>query len=234
MMKEKKRTSLFEPGLVIGALAGFIVGRRLSAPRRMPHLDAWQRALAEERGEVAAAMLAARVQARYDELYANRPRFDQRALRVHLEHNILPGLALYQVLREENNDREAALAETERLFEAAFGRLGGLMSLIGHLPQPFAAFRRGAHLIIRLGFPPQGWETEIVEDSDRCFAYNVYRCFYLDVLTAYGAPELTALYCKMDDLVYESLPSSITWERAKTLGRGDDYCDFRWCRVTPG
>jgi hypothetical protein len=72
---------------------------------------------------------------------------------------------------------------------------------------------------------------EPVEDNDRCFAYDVHRCFYLDVLTAYGAPELTALYCKMDDLMYEALPPTITWERAKTLGRGDDRCDFRWCRM---
>ncbi len=220
---------MFGPGLVIGALGGFILGRRLSAPRRTPHLDAWQRAMAESRGEVAAAMLAARVQARYDALYANRPYFAPRALRWHLEHNILSGLALYQVLREEYDDREAALAETERLFTAAFEQMGRLMSLIGYLPQPFAVFRWGVHWVLRLGFPPQGWETEIVEDSDRCFAYNVHRCFYLDVLTAYGAPELTALYCNMDDLTFGSLPPAITWERTKTLGRGDDCCDFRWC-----
>ena len=71
---------------------------------------------------------------------------------------------------------------------------------------------------------------EMVADDNHCFAFNVFRCFYLDVLTAYGAPELTPLYCKLDDLTYEMLPPSITWERTGALGRGDDCCDFRWCR----
>ena len=232
-MDKRKRTPLFGSGLVAGALGGLIVGRWLSTPRRMPHLDVWQRAMAEERGEVEAAMLAARVQARYDDLYAGRPRFTHRALRSHLERNILPGLALYQVLGEESSDQEAVLAEVETLFGVAFVQLGKLMPLLGRRPDPFAVFRQAAHWVVRFGFPPQGWEMELVEDSDQCYAFDVHRCFYLDVLAAYSAPELTALYCKMDDLVYESLPSSITWERTKTLGRGDDCCNFRWCRVVP-
>jgi hypothetical protein len=51
-------------GIAIG-LVGFIVGRRLGAPRRMPNLGVWQRELSEKRGEVAAAVLAGRVQARF-------------------------------------------------------------------------------------------------------------------------------------------------------------------------
>lgn len=70
---------------------------------------------------------------------------------------------------------------------------------------------------------------EIIEDSPDCFAFNVYRCFILDVLAEYDAAELTALYCKTDDWLAESLPG-IRWERTRTLGRGDDCCDFRWCR----
>jgi hypothetical protein len=53
------------------------------------------------------------------------------------------------------------------------------------------------------------------------------------MFTAYGAPELTPLYCQGDDSLFEGLPASITWERTKTLGRVDDCCDFRWCRATP-
>ena len=52
----------------------------------------------------------------------------------------------------------------------------------------------------------------------------------MNVLTACGAPELTAHLCAIDDLLYGDLPG-ISWERTKTLGRGDDRCDFRFCRV---
>ena len=51
------------------------------------------------------------------------------------------------------------------------------------------------------------------------------------MLTAAGAPELTAHLCAIDDLLYGDL-RGISWERTKTLGRGDDRCDFRFCRAS--
>jgi hypothetical protein len=198
----------------------------------MPYLYTWQRVMAKERGELEAAMLASRVQSRYEELYVQRPRFSHRALRLHLERIILPGLALYQVLGEESGGREAALAEVETLFQAVFGRFRRLMPPLALFPNPFAVFRRAVWWVMQVGFPPQGWEVDWVEDSDQCLAYDVRRCFYLDILTSYGTPELTALYCNADDLAFDALPSSITWERTKTLGRGDAVCDFRWCHAS--
>jgi hypothetical protein len=218
-------------GLAAGmSLAGVAAGRLLFAPRRMPHLDVWQRGLAKTHGEVQAAMLAARVQARYDELYAHRPVFSNWALRAHLERRILPGVALYQVLFQEIRDRHAALAQVEALFETGFARTRKLMPLLARLPDPFATLRAVARLVVRLGFPRQGWEIEVSEDTPRSFAFSVHRCFYLNVLMTYGAPELARLYCKTDDLLFSQLPSSITWARTGTLGRGDAACDFRWCR----
>jgi hypothetical protein len=200
----------------------------------MPNLKTWQRALIEKHGEVQGAILAARAQARYEVLYNERPHFTHPALRWHLEQNILPGLALYQVLREENNERDAALAETGSLLAIGLTSrvLNNLMKMRKYLPLPFAIFRQILRVSL-LAYPQQGWDIEQVEDSERSFAFNIHRCFYLDVLTAYGAPELTAVFCQLDDLAYAALPPSIRWERTKTLGRGDSCCDFRWSRVEP-
>ena len=55
-------------------------------------------------------------------------------------------------------------------------------------------------------------------------------CFFLKVLSAYGAPELTAHFCKLDDLLFGNIPG-ISWERTQTLGRGDECCNFRFCRT---
>jgi hypothetical protein len=65
----------------------------------------------------------------------------------------------------------------------------------------------------------------------RIITYNIQRCFYLGVLSEYGAPELTPFFCKIDDWIMEALPPSIILERRKTLGRGDELCDFRWRRA---
>jgi hypothetical protein len=223
----------FGLGLAVGALAAFIVARQLRAPRRMPSLALWQRALAEDRGDAEAARLIARAQTHYDELYAGRPRLANRALRLHLERSILPGLAMYRTLLEESADQERALAEMESLMTSSWAGLRRLMPLLGRLPEPFAFFRPTVRWVVRLGFPAEGWGYEPVEDSDDCFAYDIRRCFYLDTLESYGAAELTQVYCGEDDTVFGALPPCITWERTMTLGRGHDRCNFRWCRAQP-
>jgi len=219
---------LFYLGLAAGGLVGFAVGRRSATPQPMPHLEIWQQALANQRGELEAAILVGRVQVRYDELYASRPRFSKRILRLHLDMLILPGLALYQTLLEETDDAEAVLAEIELIFEATFSRFFRFMLFVDRAPRSFALFRRTARTTLKHVFPSEGWERETVEDSDRTFAFNMRSCFYLNVLTTYGAPELTPLYCRMDELLYEKLPPMILWQRTQTLGRDGHCCDFRW------
>jgi hypothetical protein len=225
-----QRAARFALGLAVGALAGYTIARRVAAPRRMPYVALWRQALAEKRGEAEAARLVARAQARYHNLYTQRARPARRALRFHLERSILPGLALYETLLEEGDDREAALSEMEHLTTSTLSRLRRLVPLLGRVPDPFAVFRRATPWVVRLGFPPEGWGMESVEDSDDCIAFNVHRCFYLDTLASYGAPELTPVFCGGDDTLFGALPQAITWERTTTLGRGHDRCDFRWRR----
>src|SRR5215467_7701804 len=104
-------------GLAMGTAIGTSIAltQRMARHHQMPNLTVWQQALIETHGEVQGAMLEARIQARYEVLFNERPHFTHPALRWHLEQNILPGLALYQVLREESNERDAALAETGSL-----------------------------------------------------------------------------------------------------------------------
>ena len=113
---------VFLAGLAAGAIGGLLVKRLTARPRRTPYLDVGQRVLAETRGPVQAALLAARVQARYDDLYARRLRFDQPALRQHYEEGILPSLALFLpqrlVEREAGQDALLVVLAQRRLVEA--------------------------------------------------------------------------------------------------------------------
>ncbi len=221
--------------LAMAALGlGFlVVMRRLQSPRRMPFAGPWTKALAESRAEPAAERLIALAEARYDELFEGYARPASRALRVHLERSLLPGLALYQTLLDQGDTQEEALAEMERLMASSVTGLTRTMAFLGRLPRPFAIFRLLEPWVVRLGFPAEGWEIEPVENSADCVAYNVRRCIYLDTLTSYGAPELTPVFCGGDDIMFPALAPSITWERTMTMGRGGDRCDFRWVRATP-
>jgi len=203
------------------------IWEQLTGPR-IPRLTLWQSVLGETRGEAEAARLMQRVQARYEELFSRRPHHAHRALRMHLEKHILPGLALYQVLKEETGDQQTALSEIDRLFAApAASSTRKQLSLLNHLPAQFSIFRVVARWQVRYNFPSEGWHIDQIVDDEYHYSFNIHRCFYIDTLTAYGAPELTEHFCRLDDLAMQSLPPSIYWSRTTTLGRGGKHCDFR-------
>jgi hypothetical protein len=231
-----KNRVMFLAGLAAGAIGG-ILAERLTAqrgiqPRRMPYLDVGQQILAENHGPIQATLLTARAQRRYDDLYAHRLHFRHQALRQHYEQGILPSLVLYQTLREECNNQEEVLKEMDLIIAAMLERSGRrrLVQILGFLPDPFTILRILNRWAMKARYPREGWRFEWVEDSDHCIAYDARECFYVNVLTACGAPELTAHLCIIDDLLFGDLPG-ISWERTKTLGRGDDRCNFRFCRI---
>jgi hypothetical protein len=154
----------FGIGVTVGATVGLVVSLAIGhrgRMQRMPRLDAWQRALAEQWGEAGAAMLVSRVLAKYQVLYAQRPHFARRDLQSRLERDILPGLALYQVMLEETGAQQDALVEVEDLFEVTPMKIRFMPPLLEGWPDP--------------------------------------QCFYLDVLAAYGAPELESAFCSRKD-----------------------------------
>jgi L-2-amino-thiazoline-4-carboxylic acid hydrolase-like protein len=231
-LRVARRSSWRVACLGIGLASGIVLARTMRRPsrRKMPHLGTFQRALAGTHGEVVAAVLAAQAQERYNQLYAARPRFSHPVLQGHLDLQILPGLALYEILREnavkQGLDTSTALKETGALIER-MDVLARWLPLLRYQSFAFAIFRRVGRLSLAL-FPAQGWDIQMVEDSPNRFAFNISRCFYVDVLTAYGAPELTQHFCHLDDVAYAALPPGITWERTTTLARGGSACDFCW------
>lgn len=223
-------------GLAAGAFIGTLLQRRLAHPRQPEVLQIWQAALAKEHGEIEAAMLIARVRSQYEGLYASRPHFSNPVLRRQLEQAILPGLALYTVLRQRNRNAESAGEEVDRLFTAWMESTDRYreLKLLQRLPQDaaFNLVRVLNRLILKAKYPAggAGWGVRWVEDNPARVAYDMTDCFYHKVLTAYGTTELTVHYCKVDDLLYGNLPG-IKWERTKTLGRGDDCCNFGFSRM---
>ena len=71
------------------------------------------------------------------------------------------------------------------------------------------------------GFELRDTKTE----KDICHI-DMLSCPYNSICRACGCPELTKLFCGSDDTAYGNMHKKLSWERTKTLGRGDDCCDF--------
>jgi hypothetical protein len=228
-MSRKKNISLVLTGLAVGFGIAWLVKRRSS---QMPGLATWQGVLAEKHGSAATRQLAGQIRQRYAALLSERPLPENPILRKHATENILPGLALYQILLQElNDDRQAALAEVDaalRAWTLAKSRL--LLAPLKLLPAPFRVFKLAFAQMMKK-FPVEGWDFTFIENNDDKIAFNGTRCFYLNTLSAYGAPELTASFCKTDDVMAELFPPEVKFVRPHTLGRGDAVCDFQYYRV---
>jgi hypothetical protein len=181
---------------------------------------------------VRAQWLSEQVRYRYKTLLAEKPLPANPILRRHVIDNILPGLALYQVLLQEHNyDQQAALVDIDEAFRAwTIERNRLLLAPLKILPIPFWLIKLAFEEKMK-DFPSEGWDFVEIENSNDRFAFNATRCFYLNTLKAYGAPELTASFCKTDDVMAEMFPPSVRFIRPHTLGRGDTVCDFQYCLV---
>ena len=57
------------------------------------------------------------------------------------------------------------------------------------MPDAFPLLRMALSSIMR-SYPAEGWDFAYLENSEDRIAFNAARCFYLNTLAQYGAPEL--------------------------------------------
>jgi hypothetical protein len=165
------------------------------------------------------------VYARYRDLYSNHDLPNNPILQRHLIEGILPGLAFYQILRESGKSQESALAIVDQTFEKLFSDKLAKMKKLGSLPFIYPFLRLYIKPAMRQ-YPPEGWKIDWIQNDNKAIRFNMKSCFYYDTLSKYGAPELTAAFCEVDDFIYGNMSPNVKWQRSKTIGRGETYCDF--------
>ena len=57
--------------------------------------------------------------------------------------------------------------------------------------------------------------------------FDMVKCPYHDTCVKYGCPEIVKGFCDADDICYGNMHPKISWDRTKTIGYGDDICDFK-------
>jgi hypothetical protein len=205
----------------------------MTVPRKFPHESEFQQTLTENLSSDQASVIIQHARMQHQALFKNRKKYSKKALQKHLEGFILPGIALHQSLLANGYPREEALVIMEMCFRELSKPMRKRMVLLGRLPFFYPLLRIMAKPIMKANFPAEGWKIEWKEFNQESIAFDMKSCFYLDVLTEYDLPELTSLYCWMDDLIYDEVSPYIKWDRTKTLGRGDDCCNFRFVRSGP-
>ena len=144
----------------------------------------------------------------------------------HLLKAILPAVAIYRVLAR-SGDKNAAFAAVRDAALRSARPSAEMFQALGRLPFGFPLLRFITPLATKNGFGESGWEMRWVENTRDAIAFTAHSCFYDRVLKRYELPELTPVFCEVDDVIYGDIPH-ILWGRTKTIGRGDAVCDFRF------
>jgi len=86
----------------------------------------------------------------------------------------------------------------------------------------------------------EGWKkdnailTEVLEQTETRFVFNVYRCRYAEMYAHLGIPELGKLLsCERDFALIEGFNPKIHLTRTQTIMEGADICDFCFEQTGP-
>ena len=183
------------------------------------------RQTAAQRFPAQAAQLNAAFDARLQALWAENAGASKEK-KQHLRRQILPGIAAYEVLQTVMPKEEALqtihgyveqLARNTHKYLAAMLRIPGLYRVV---PGLFVKSTRTA-------FGPAAGFALTERRTDRnTWCVDMTKCPYHDTCVQYGCPELCPCFCDSDDITYDGLHPKLLWHRTKTLGRGNDCCDF--------
>jgi len=72
------------------------------------------------------------------------------------------------------------------------------------------------------------FRAEIVQDDSICFAIDIHRCLYFEILEANGHPEYGPILCTFDHLIADAVNKWVTFDRKETIADGNKRCTFRY------
>ena len=144
----------------------------------------------------------------------------------HLEGQILPGIAAYETLQTVL-PKDEALQTVHGYVEERAWKLKKMILAFLRIP---GLYRRVPGMFCRetpkLFGETAGFAAKEIQTSGGVWRIDMTRCPYHDTCVQYGCPELCPSFCDSDDITYNGMHPKLFWHRTKTLGRGDDCCDF--------
>ena len=187
--------------------------------------------LKEKYGEEKAHTILNHAQSRYEALIEEN-KDDPPAYFGQKRERIYPSIALFDALLDAGAGREEAAAFVtdyyRRLSERALPAIRAVLKIPGLyrlVPKLFF------HTALKHCVPEAGFLTENRFLSKSEMHFDIIKCPYQDSCVRYGCPELVKGFCETDDICYGDMHPRLSWDRTKTLGRGDEVCDFK-LRIT--
>ena len=148
-----------------------------------------------------------------------------KGVAMHTDSFIFPAAAIYLAMKEINPD--TAMDVMKKVMAEKSGKTGDIIAKFCRLPG-FKKFFLGMwdSMSHKMFGEASGFKNVFYPKEKGCFRMDITQCPYNKYLTEQGCPELNILFCENDVHSYGNLPG-LKFTRTRTIGAGDDLCDFK-------
>ena len=148
-------------------------------------------------------------------------------MKKHMYEAILPSVAMYRTLPDYGYRKAEAFLIIRKSVLKTAEPTKRLIQKAGKLPFFFPFFSRLCRLSMQEAYCGEEWSFTWNKVTKDVIDWECHACIYVNRFTGYGMGELTCIFCESDDVVYGSIPN-VRWGRTQTMGRGAEYCDFKF------
>ncbi len=153
---------------------------------------------------------------------------NSKAIKWHMDKNMLPTIAMYLAFKEIEETCESAYDHTAEILKIACLEIQKKNRIFGKMPFGYALFKLFCKAIIISQYPIEGWETEWIAYNKRELHIDFKSCIYVETTKKYNCFEMCPLFCANDEITFAGYSPNIIFERSGTIARGQSKCDFHF------
>ncbi|MBQ8647074.1 MAG: L-2-amino-thiazoline-4-carboxylic acid hydrolase [Oscillospiraceae bacterium] len=173
------------------------------------------------------ATIMAYAWSRFDGLCAENAD-ESKAVQMHTRSRIYPAISVFEALVNCGVGREDAAQLILDFYITRAQKPGKVIQKLLKIPGLYKAVPNLFLIGVNKMFGPDaGFKARHYESKQGCFRMDMLECPYMSICKKYGCPEIVPAFCASDDVAYGNMHPKLIWGRTKTLGRGDECCDFK-------
>ena len=148
-------------------------------------------------------------------------------VREHTFLKIYPAVSLYHALQHNGLTQQQAWDIVADYFYGTARDYADSMKKMMKIPGAYKLMPLMWKIVTRFQFGIQaGFRFTFYPVGNRRVKFDMTQCTYCRYFKEEGCPELISIFCHMDDIQNGDLHPKLLWNRKKTMGGGDDLCDF--------
>ena len=148
-------------------------------------------------------------------------------IRQHTFLKIYPAVSLYHSLQYNGIPRSEAWDIVADYFYSTAQDYADSMKKMLTIPGLYKLMPLMWKIVTRSQFGTKaGFLYYFYNVGNRRVKFDMTQCTYCKYFKEEGCPELISIFCHMDDIQNEDLHPKLLWNRTKTMGNGDELCDF--------